>query len=71
MNSLSKNTMNTHLRTDLVPPGAPSWITSELIAETIRVWQPKYQKPLSPDDAVEILVNVGRLLEIIQVTDRR
>lgn len=44
-----------------VPPGAPSWITAELIAYTLRVWQPQYDEHLTEDEAVEILWNVSRL----------
>lgn len=43
----------------------PAWITPELIAETIRVWEPKYSRPLTDGDAIEILLNVGSLLDII------
>ncbi|MCA9243660.1 MAG: hypothetical protein KDA32_06900 [Phycisphaerales bacterium] len=46
-------------------PGLPAWITPELIAETIRVWQPYYAAPLSAVDAVEILVNTAILLDSI------
>ncbi|MDA1015162.1 MAG: hypothetical protein O3A00_12005 [Planctomycetota bacterium] len=35
-----------------VPPGAPSWVTAELIADTLRVWQRYYDRRLTPDDAV-------------------
>lgn len=34
--------------TTVVPPGAPSWFTPEDIAETIEVWQPRSEKPLTP-----------------------
>ena len=43
----------------------PAWITAELIAETIRVWAPKYQRPLTDGDAIEILLNVGSLLDAV------
>jgi hypothetical protein len=48
-----------------VPPGAPSWITSDLVADTIRVWQRYYEAPLTPDDALEMIVNVGQLLNVL------
>lgn len=44
-----------------MPPGTPSWIDEELVKETIRVWQPYHRGPLTPEDAVEILLNVGQL----------
>lgn len=45
----------------MVPAGAPSWITGELIQQTLRVWQPYYATPLTLDDALAMLLNVGRL----------
>ena len=41
--------------------GIPSWITPELIADTVRVWQPYYTEPLTAKDAVGILMGVGNL----------
>ena len=48
-----------------VPPGAPSWVTSELIAQTIETWQPYYRDCLTEQDALDILMSVGRLFEIL------
>lgn len=56
-------------RLELVPPGAPRWITPALIRETIRVWQPYYEAMLTPDEALTILLNVGRLFEALLLTD--
>ena len=39
----------------VMPPATPSWIDEELVRRTIRVWQPYYRGPLTPEDAVEIL----------------
>jgi len=47
-----------------ITPGTPRWITEELIADTLRVWQPYYKEALTVDDAVEILVNVTNLFEV-------
>lgn len=44
-----------------VPAGAPEWITPELIRLTVKVWQPYYAELLTPDDAVTIVQNAGRL----------
>ncbi len=52
-------------RATALPPGTPSWVTMELIQETIRVWQPLYKTPLSLDDAVTILGNVGRVFSVL------
>ena len=48
-----------------VPPGAPSWITAELIRETLHVWQPYYEEPLVAEDALEMLMNVGQLFKTL------
>jgi hypothetical protein len=50
---------------DSVPSGAPAWITGELIARTIEVWQPYYSEPLSADDAMLMLINVGQVLRTV------
>jgi hypothetical protein len=49
-----------------VPAGMPSWITPELIADTIETWQPYSASTLTPDDAVEILQNVGHLADVLE-----
>lgn len=52
-----------------VPHGAPRWITAELIAETIAVWQPYYDQSLTVDDALEILLNVTELFDRMDDVD--
>ena len=49
-----------------VPPGAPSWVTPELIAHTLRVWQPYYREQLIPEDALDMILSVGRIVEVVQ-----
>ena len=44
-----------------VPPGVPRWVTAELLAETIRVWQPYYSEPLTAEDALAMILSVGQL----------
>jgi hypothetical protein len=44
----------------------PRWITEELLAETIRVWQPRYGKPISTDEAMQIVLAVSRLGEVLK-----
>ena len=44
---------------------APSWITDELIADTISTWQPYYDFGLAEQDAIEMLVNIGRLFAYV------
>ncbi len=48
-----------------IPPGTPVWITAKLIALTQKVWQPYYAKPLSSEDAVTIVRNVGKLFGVL------
>ena len=52
-----------------VPAGAPRWITSELIALTIRVWQPFYPDQLIPEDALVIITGVSRMVDILSGGD--
>ncbi|MDQ3329259.1 MAG: hypothetical protein M3552_01180 [Planctomycetota bacterium] len=52
-----------------VPAGAPRWVTPELIAHTLRVWQPYYEIQLIPEDALEIMMGVGRLIEVLSRGD--
>ena len=44
----------------------PAWITSELIRQTIKVWQPYYRSRLTADDAVTMIVAVSRMFEVIR-----
>ncbi len=48
----------------IVPAGTPDWITPELVEATIRVWQPYYTDLLSPEEAVTMILNVGRLYQV-------
>lgn len=53
-------------KNDLVlPPGTPNWVSVELVEQTLEVWQPRYETPLSTEDAVSILVGASRLLRAI------
>jgi hypothetical protein len=53
------------IRAEAMPPGTPSWITMDLVRETVRVWQPYYSTPISLDDAVTILTRVGQLFSVL------
>ena len=46
-------------------PLSMAWITDELLAETIDVWSEAYDRPVGDDEAVEILMNVKRLGEVL------
>ena len=49
----------------IVPAGTPDWITPELIEQTIRVWQPYYAELVTPEEAVTMILNVGRLYDVL------
>jgi hypothetical protein len=49
----------------IVPAGSPDWITPELVEATIRVWQPYYEATLTPEEAVIMITNVGRLFDAL------
>jgi hypothetical protein len=48
-----------------LPAGAPQWVTIELIEHTIRVWQPFYRDQSIPADALEIIMSVGQMVEVL------
>jgi hypothetical protein len=52
------------------PPGA-AWITDEAIADTQRVWSPYYRRPLNDAEAIEILMNVRHLAEVLVQAKRK
>ena len=52
-------------------PPEQEWITGELIEDTRRVWSPRYGRPITPTEAVEILVNVKKVAEAFQKAMRR
>lgn len=53
-----------------VPAGAPGWVTVELMEQTWRVWQPYYREPLNALDLLEMILGVGRMLDLLsQGTD--
>lgn len=52
------------------PTGAPAWVTADLIARTIRVWQRYYDVQLTMEDALAMILNVAGLVEVIAQGDR-
>jgi len=48
-----------------LPPGTPEWVTAELVALTLEVWQPRYEMPLTTEDAVRILVGASQLMRTL------
>jgi hypothetical protein len=45
-------------------PGA-AWITEAMVQDTRRHWSPRYGRELSDAEAVEILMNVKRLAQVL------
>jgi len=52
-------------RNEKQPPLSASWISDDLLAETKRLWSKAYGRPISQDEAIEILQNVKRLAEAL------
>ncbi|MFH1919166.1 MAG: hypothetical protein ABIP48_04655 [Planctomycetota bacterium] len=48
-----------------VRPLSMQWLSDERIAEASRVWSKAYGRVISVDEAVEILMNVRRLAEVL------
>lgn len=48
-----------------IPDGIPSWITPELMAETVETWQPYYNHPLTPQEIADIIQNIGQLFDVM------
>lgn len=43
-----------------------SWISDELIRETLVIWQPYSDEELTEEDAIEIILNTSRFLDALQ-----
>jgi hypothetical protein len=46
-------------------PLSTQWLSDERIAEARRVWSIAYGRVISDDEAIEILINVRRLAEVL------
>jgi len=46
-------------------PLSTQWLSDERIAEARRVWSHAYGRVISEDEAIEILMNVRRLAEVL------
>lgn len=49
----------------VVPAGAPTWVTEELIALTLKTWQPFYSQQLIESDALEMIMGVDQLFGVV------
>lgn len=52
-------------RSITVPAGAPAWVTPELLAHTLRVWQPHYRELLTEWEALDMLLNAAQLVRLL------
>jgi hypothetical protein len=50
-------------------PLSTQWLSDERIVETRRVWSKAYGRVISEDEAVEILMNVRRLAEVLLLAE--
>lgn len=48
-----------------LPPGTPQWVSAELIEATLRCWQRYYDRPLTVDDVVTMILNAGRMFDAL------
>ena len=56
---------------EMILPSAPSWVTPDLIRQTLETWQPFYDHPLTTDDALEIILNISRYWDAVREWDRQ
>lgn len=52
-------------------PLSLQWLSEERIAEARRVWSKAYGRVISDDEAVEILMNVRRLAEVLLRAEKK
>ena len=50
---------------------APTWITDDLVACTLKTWQPFYSKQLTRSDAIEMLLAAGNLIDYLEPSDEQ
>ncbi len=46
-------------------PLSLAWVTDELLAETKDVWSEVYGRPIDDAEAIEILVNTKRFVQVL------
>ena len=46
-------------------PLSIAWITADLLAKTQRVWSKAYRRSVDENEAIEILMNVKQLAEVL------
>jgi hypothetical protein len=45
---------------------APAWVTPSLLALTVRVWSKRCGRPIDHAEAMDILLRVGRLMDVLK-----
>ena len=50
---------------------APRWVTAELTEETLTVCRKYYGPELTPAEALEIIINVGRFVDVAKMMQAR
>ena len=50
---------------DKAMPLSAEWISEELLLETRKLWSRAYKRVISIDEAIEILMNVKRVAEVL------
>ncbi len=58
------------LPTGNIPQETGSYPSADLIQHTIRVWEPRLGRPLSEEDARQILENVVGFFRVLHAWDR-
>ncbi len=51
-------------------PMSMEWVSDELLQDTIEVWSKAYRRPISVDEAVEILGNVKHFASALMNFDK-
>lgn len=54
-------------RENQVPPGAPSWVTAELLRLTIDAFQSHFPEALNPQDALDMILSASRLMDALEI----
>jgi hypothetical protein len=50
---------------DKITPLSAQWISEELLLETRKLWSKAYKRVISIDEAIEILMNVKQVAEVL------
>lgn len=56
---------------DKITPLSAQWISEELLLETRKLWSKAYKRVISIDEAIEILMNVKQVAEVLVKMQKR